>query len=102
MDVRDERHRWPDHVHILASLRAKTAPADAVRDIKANSSGWVRQEFADRSQFAWQTGYGAFSVSASNVEDADLLDDKDNLSYDRQKTVCLNGGCGDKKFFATH
>ncbi|MEQ8788059.1 MAG: IS200/IS605 family transposase [Pirellulaceae bacterium] len=58
-----------DHVHILASLRAKTAPADAIRDIKANASGWVHQEFPDRSQFAWQTGYGAFSVSASSVED---------------------------------
>ena len=58
-----------DHVHILASLRPSTAPADAIRVIKANSSGWVHNEWADRSAFAWQTGYGAFTVSASNLEE---------------------------------
>jgi REP element-mobilizing transposase RayT len=58
-----------DHVHILASLRPKTAPSDALRVIKANSTGWVHDEWPDRSVFAWQTGFGVFSVSASNLEE---------------------------------
>jgi REP element-mobilizing transposase RayT len=58
-----------DHVHILASLRAKTAPADAIGKIKANSSGWVHDEWPTRREFAWQVGYGAFSVSHSNLEE---------------------------------
>jgi hypothetical protein len=36
--------------------------------VKANSSGWVHREFPERSIFAWQTGYAAFSVSHSQKE----------------------------------
>lgn len=57
-----------DHVHLLASLRPKTAPSDAITKIKANSSGWVHDEWPQRHGFAWQTGFGAFSVSHSNLE----------------------------------
>lgn len=49
-----------DHVHLLLGLRAT---ADVVRDIKANSSGWVHEDAGDAT-FAWQEGYGAFTVSA--------------------------------------
>jgi putative transposase len=54
-----------NHVHILIVLHAETALADAVRTLKANSSRWMRE--TDRS-FAWQEGYGAFSVSPSQLE----------------------------------
>jgi REP element-mobilizing transposase RayT len=57
-----------DHVHILVSLGRQTCIADLVRDLKANSSGWVHDTFPDCSEFAWQAGYGAFAVSKSNVE----------------------------------
>jgi REP element-mobilizing transposase RayT len=56
-----------DHVHMLAKTPATLAMADFVRDVKANSSQWVHEAFP-RVAFAWQTGYGAFSVSCSNVE----------------------------------
>jgi len=56
-----------DHVHILAKLRQDKAVADVVRDIKANSSGWFHRTFR-RTAFAWQAGYGAFSVSFSQLE----------------------------------
>lgn len=56
-----------DHVHILASLPAKTALSDILRSAKANSSGWVHETFPTASGFAWQTGYSAFSVSQSNA-----------------------------------
>jgi REP element-mobilizing transposase RayT len=55
-----------DHVHILAKVRQDKAVSDAIRDIKANSSGWVHDEFS--RHFAWQRGYGAFTVSASQGE----------------------------------
>lgn len=42
--------------------------ADLVRDLKANSSGWVHETFPDKARFAWQAGYGAFAVSKSNME----------------------------------
>jgi len=56
-----------DHVHMLISLPANVAVADALRFIKSNSSGWVREKW--KKTFAWQLGYGAFSVSKSNVPD---------------------------------
>ena len=58
-----------DHVHILASLRPKMAPADTIAKIKATSSKWVHEEWPQRRHFAWQSGYRVFSVSQSNLED---------------------------------
>lgn len=59
----------PEHVHLFISLNATASIASAVRDIKANSSGWLRKTFPElRRTFAWQAGYGAFSVSYSNRE----------------------------------
>ena len=53
-----------DHVHLLMTLPPKIAVAHAVRVIKANSSKWMNES---GHLFAWQQGYGVFSVSASNV-----------------------------------
>jgi REP element-mobilizing transposase RayT len=61
-----EANARPDHVHFLLSLPPALAVADALRVLKTNSSGWVH-ETRRRAAFAWQTGYGAFSVSQSNV-----------------------------------
>ena len=54
-----------DHVHIVATLPPKVAVAVVVRALKAGSSKWMNEE---GHLFAWQTGYGAFSVSASNLD----------------------------------
>lgn len=54
-----------DHVHMLIRIRPVQAPAEIARVVKANSSRWVRDKW--NMNFAWQTGYGAFSVSESNV-----------------------------------
>ncbi len=56
-----------DHVHILADIKPKFSPADLLREIKTNSSRWVHSTFRQKSKFAWQTGYGIFSVSFSAV-----------------------------------
>jgi len=53
-----------DHVHLLIGLRATDCLSDAVRDVKAVSSRWAHEELGV-ADFAWQEGYGAFTVSAS-------------------------------------
>jgi hypothetical protein len=57
-----------DHVHMLIGLRAADRFADVVRDVKAISSRWVHEEIGLRI-FAWQEGYGGFTVSTSQIED---------------------------------
>jgi REP-associated tyrosine transposase len=54
-------------VHLLIGLRATHRLADVLRELKAVSSGWVYNEIGLRG-FAWQEGYGAFTVSASQRE----------------------------------
>jgi REP element-mobilizing transposase RayT len=58
-----------NHVHLLIELKSAMAVADAIRLIKANSSKWVHETFSDHAKFGWQTGYGAFSVSLSAVDE---------------------------------
>jgi REP element-mobilizing transposase RayT len=54
-----------DHVHLLLALKPVNAPAELIRTIKANSSGWIHETFPDLRDFGWQSGYGVFSVSQS-------------------------------------
>ena len=54
-----------DHVHMLIRIRPALAVAEVARVVKTNSSRWARAKW--KMEFAWQTGYGAFSVSESNV-----------------------------------
>ena len=51
-----------DHVHLLVGLRATHTLADFVRDLKRADTAWVRDEIREPT-FAWQEGYGAFTVS---------------------------------------
>ena len=57
-----------DHGHVLAKLRPDKALSDVLRDLKANSSGWMHDVFPDLKDFSWQRDYGAFTVSASQVD----------------------------------
>jgi putative transposase len=52
-----------DHVHLLASLRPVHCLADVLRDLKKDSTIWVKENFDHR--FAWQERYSAFTVSSS-------------------------------------
>ena len=56
-----------DHVHILFEQHRTVALSHLVGEIKSESSKWIKRHKAVPS-FAWQAGYGAFSVSSSNVE----------------------------------
>lgn len=55
----------PDHVHLLLSLHPSTAVDKAVQLIKAGSSGWMHEQ--DQHNFAWQIGYGAFTIGIAQV-----------------------------------
>jgi putative transposase len=57
----------PDHVHLLVALHKELAVSVALRLLKANSSKWVHETFPEHRSFAWQTEYGAFTVSYSNL-----------------------------------
>ncbi len=58
-----------DHVHLLLRWRTDGTIADLVRKVKSRSSLWVHQTFSDAARFAWQEGYGVFSVSSSAESD---------------------------------
>ncbi len=57
-----------DHVHILCILSKNLAMADLIGEIKRSSSKWIKTKTPMLEKFAWQNGYGAFSVSQSHVE----------------------------------
>ncbi len=52
-----------DHVHMLIRIPSDHSTAEMARIIKANSTKWIHVKWPDQGDFAWQTGYGAFSVS---------------------------------------
>jgi putative transposase len=57
-----------DHVHIVATLPRAISQAQFVEQIKKTSSKWVKTLDARYRSFFWQRGYGAFSVSPSQLE----------------------------------
>lgn len=57
-----------DHIHLLASLNRDSCVSDAVRDVKSLSCAWIHDSFVHSRDFAWQSGYAAFTVSYSNLE----------------------------------
>ena len=55
-----------DHIHLLFSLHRTVPLSKAVEDLKKSSSKWIKNQSPELSQFSWQSGYGAFSVSESH------------------------------------
>lgn len=84
--IRDELHRYlggtcnkldcpvlrvggvADHVHVLCRLGRTMSIGELVRELKRESSQWVKTKGASLADFYWQNGYAAFSVSPRNVE----------------------------------
>ena len=56
-----------DHVHLLLGAPASLAPSKIAQLIKGGSSAWIHDTFPNMKGFAWQDGYGVFSVSKSNI-----------------------------------
>jgi putative transposase len=57
----------PDHVHVFVSIQPSITISDLVRDIKANSTLWIKSNFKQMQGFSWQEGFGAFSYAKSQV-----------------------------------
>jgi REP-associated tyrosine transposase len=74
-----------DHLHALLSLPAMMSFAKAVQLIKGGSSKWIHDTFSNRGKFAWQEGYGAFSVSVSQVPRT-IAYIKNQKEHHRQRT----------------
>jgi REP element-mobilizing transposase RayT len=58
-----------DHVHVLLSLPAAMSISKAMQLLKGNSSKWIHETFPALRQFAWQEGYGAFSIGVSGIDE---------------------------------
>jgi len=56
-----------DHVHILCRLSKTLDIATFIRELKRDSSKWIKDENRELQDFYWQNGYGAFSVSPSHL-----------------------------------
>lgn len=54
-----------NHIHLLISLPATMSIASVMKLIKGSSARWFHQTYPEAADFAWQEGYGAFSVSRS-------------------------------------
>ena len=57
-----------DHVHLLIKVSNLDKFSHFIRDIKASSSLWLHKNFPEFRDFAWQEGYGSFTVSYSALE----------------------------------
>ncbi len=84
--LRDELHRYlggiltkhdcqplivggvADHVHLLTTLSRTGTAADMVKEVKRGSSLWLKEKTPGLYDFAWQNGYGIFSIGFSQVE----------------------------------
>ena len=56
-----------DHIHVLVMTQPKLSPSQVAQFLKGDSSRWIHEEIPALRDFAWQDGYGAFTVSKSNL-----------------------------------
>ncbi|EGV44611.1 IS200/IS605 family transposase [Bizionia argentinensis JUB59] len=57
----------PDHIHILFGMRPTQSLSDLMKDLKQHSSKWINNRSLVSGRFSWQSGYGAFSYSKSDL-----------------------------------
>ena len=73
-----------DHIHVLVRYRADLSHAEMLKFIKGRSSRWVDEELPQYSPFAWQEGYGGFTVSKSAVSDVERYIERQKERHKRQ------------------
>jgi REP element-mobilizing transposase RayT len=61
-----------DHVHLVIGIPATLAVSRALQLLKGGSSKWIHETFPELARFQWQDGYGAFTVSKSQM--AEVID----------------------------
>jgi putative transposase len=60
----------PDHVHVILGLPPTQTVSKTMQLLKGGSSKWIKETFPRMRGFGWQDGYGAFTVSKSNLPEA--------------------------------
>lgn len=60
----------PDHIHVLVNLSRNLTVSRLVTELKTGSSRWIKKINPNYSHFAWQNGYGAFSIGQSHLKQA--------------------------------
>ena len=60
---------WHDHVHILFALSKNHSLSQVVMEVKRATSKWIKTQGKAFAKFHWQSGYGAFSIGQSGVEE---------------------------------
>ncbi|TKJ41061.1 transposase [candidate division LCP-89 bacterium B3_LCP] len=83
-----------DHVHLLVSIPSTMSVSQTVKIFKGASSRWIHQEFDYMIDFAWQGGYGAFSVSRSLHTQVksyieNQLDHHQKMTYEEEMRILL-------------
>ena len=73
-----------DHVHVFLALSRKCAIMKVVEELKTESTKWLKKQAGSLSEFHWQAGYGAFSVSASKRPDVILYIERQEEHHRKQ------------------
>src|SRR5713226_3874558 len=60
---------WRDHIHILFVLSKNHSLAQVVMEVKRATSKWIKTQGTEFAKFHWQSGYGAFSIGQSGVDE---------------------------------
>ena len=58
----------PDHIHIFVGMKPNQSLSDLIQDVKGDSSKWINQKGFVKGRFEWQSGFGAFSYSISQID----------------------------------
>lgn len=58
----------PDHIHAFIGLKPSLSVSDLARDVKNNSSNFINDNHWIKGKFSWQSGFGAFSYSRSQID----------------------------------
>ena len=74
----------PNHVHLLVEVSNLDRFTSMIRNIKASSSGWLKGKFPECSNFAWQDGYGSYSVSYSQIEKTKRYIQNQEIHHEKQ------------------
>ena len=61
-------HCMPDHTHLFVGFKPSVLISDFVKEIKVGSNSFINQKGWMDSKFKWQTGYGVFSYSQSQID----------------------------------
>ncbi len=72
--VQNQKHKMlavntmPDHIHIFIGYYLNQLISDLVKEIKTSSNQWIKENRLSKFRFEWQTGYGAFTHSRSQID----------------------------------